>query len=130
MPFPVLLLFVNRECVHSVGEVTVCCHFMLKRVIGEEIDGGVSGGRFVEDAYVKAGWSLSPVMDNFVVTDGGQSQHVHGPARVCILATSPHCLFFTYVSPSLPVAAPALLIRSCLSRTSNYSPLQGQSCTS
>ena len=38
---PVLLLFFNRECVHSVGEVTVCCHFMLKRVIEEEIDGGV-----------------------------------------------------------------------------------------
>jgi len=32
---------------------------MLKRVIGEEIDGGVSWGRFVEDAYVKAGWSSS-----------------------------------------------------------------------
>jgi len=59
MPFPVLLLFVKQECVHSVVEVTVCCHFMLKRVIGEEIDDGVSGGRFVEDAYVKAGWSFS-----------------------------------------------------------------------
>ena len=44
MPFPILLLFVKRECVHSVGEVTVCCRFVLKRVIGEEIDGGVSGG--------------------------------------------------------------------------------------
>jgi len=32
---------------------------MLKRVIGEEIDGGVSGGRFVEDAYVKTGLSSS-----------------------------------------------------------------------
>jgi len=32
---------------------------MLKLVIGEEIDGGVSGGRFVEDDYVKAGWSSS-----------------------------------------------------------------------
>ena len=41
-PFPVLLLFVKRKCVHSVGEVAVCCHFVLKRVIGEEIDGGVS----------------------------------------------------------------------------------------
>ena len=57
MPFPVLLLFVKRKCVHSVGEVAVCCHFVLKRVIGEEIDGGVSGGRFVEDAYAKAGQS-------------------------------------------------------------------------
>jgi hypothetical protein len=25
--------------------------------------------------------TLSPVMDNFIVTGGGQSQHVHGPAR-------------------------------------------------
>ena len=59
MPFPGLLLFVKRKCVHSVGDVAVSCHFVLKRVIGEEIDGGVSGGRFVEDAYVKAGWSSS-----------------------------------------------------------------------
>ena len=59
MPFPVLLLFVKRKCVHSVGEVVVCCHFVLKQVIGEETDGGVSGGRFVEDAYVKAVWSSS-----------------------------------------------------------------------
>jgi len=59
MPFPVLLLFVKRKCVHSVDEVAVCCHFVLKRVIGEEIDGGVSGGRLVEDAYVKAVWSSS-----------------------------------------------------------------------
>jgi len=59
MPFPILLLFVKLKCVHSVGEVTVCCHCMLKRVTGEEIDGSVSGGRFVEDAYVKAGWSSS-----------------------------------------------------------------------
>jgi len=59
MPLPILLLFVKRECVHSVDEVMVFCHFMLKRVIGEEIDGGVSGGRFVEDACVKVGWSYS-----------------------------------------------------------------------
>jgi len=32
---------------------------MLKRVIGEEIAGDVNGGRFVEDAYVKASWSSS-----------------------------------------------------------------------
>jgi len=41
MPFPVLLLFVKGECVYSVGAVTVSCHFMLKRVVGKEIDGGV-----------------------------------------------------------------------------------------
>ena len=59
MSFPVLLLLVKQKCVHSVGEVTECCHFVLKRVIGEEMDGGVSGGRFVEDAYIKTGWSSS-----------------------------------------------------------------------
>jgi len=42
MPFPILLFFVKRDCVHSVDEVPVCCHFMVKRVVGEEIDGGVS----------------------------------------------------------------------------------------
>ena len=40
-PFPVLLLFFKREFVHSVGEVKVCSHFMLKRVIEEELDVGV-----------------------------------------------------------------------------------------
>jgi hypothetical protein len=54
--------------------------------------------------------TLSPVVGNFVVTDGGQSQHVHGPARElavysCYLYSLP--FFFTYLSPRLPVAIPA-----------------------
>ena len=44
MSFSILLFFAKRGCVHSVGEVAVCCHFILKWVVGEEIDGDPEDG--------------------------------------------------------------------------------------
>jgi len=40
IPYPVVLC--QAGVCNSVDEVPVCCHFMLKRVVGEETDGGVS----------------------------------------------------------------------------------------
>ena len=39
-----------------MDQVPVCCQFMFQRVVRKEINGGVSGGGFVENAYVEVGW--------------------------------------------------------------------------
>ena len=40
-----------------MDSVPVFCHFMFQRVAREEIDGGVRGVGFVEDAYFEVGLS-------------------------------------------------------------------------
>ena len=59
LPFLILLLFAQWECVLSMDQVPVCCHFMFQQVVGKEIDGGISGVRFAEDAYAEVGWFSS-----------------------------------------------------------------------
>jgi hypothetical protein len=49
LPFTVLFFVVVGEVEHPLNTVSVCCKFVFSWVVGEVVDGGVSGCGFTKN---------------------------------------------------------------------------------